>query len=57
MLNFKRGSDQDVESLIESMLRLIDYMNSSPNFKRNIFQSFSNEDLGKILKNLNDQNM
>ena len=54
MLNFKRGSDQDVESLIESMLRLIDYMNSSPNFKRNIFQSFSNEDLGKILKNLND---
>lgn len=41
MLNLKRHSENDIESLIESMLRLIDYMNVNPGFKRKIFESFN----------------
>jgi len=41
MLNLKRHSENDIESLIESMLRLIDYMNANPGFKRKIFESFN----------------
>lgn len=51
----KRNSDSDIESLIESMLRLIEYMHSNPSFKRKMFESFNSEDLSKIQKNLNDK--
>jgi predicted CopG family antitoxin len=56
MFSLKRG-DEDVDSLIESMLRLIEYMNQNPNFKKDIFNSFSTEDLQKIVKNMEEQNM
>ncbi|CAD8144776.1 unnamed protein product [Paramecium pentaurelia] len=55
MLNLKKHSEQDVDSLIESMLRLIEYMNNNPAIKRQIFQSFNQEDLEKILNNLNEK--
>ncbi|CAD8056801.1 unnamed protein product [Paramecium sonneborni] len=55
MLNLKKHSEQDVDSLIESMLRLIEYMNNNPSIKRQIFESFNQEDLQKILKNLNEK--
>jgi hypothetical protein len=45
MLNLKKHSEQDIESLIESMLRLIEYMNNNPGIKRQIFESFNQEDL------------
>lgn len=48
MLNLKKNSESDIESLIESMIRLIEYMNSNPNFKKKMFESFSSEDLNKI---------
>ena len=66
MINLKRGTEEDVDSLIESMLRLIEYlilchenryMNQNPAFKRDIFKSFSAEDLNKILKNMEDSNI
>lgn len=41
MLNLRNGSQNDIESLIESMFRLIDYMNANPAFKRKIFESFN----------------
>ncbi|CAD8113953.1 unnamed protein product [Paramecium sonneborni] len=55
MINLKKNSDSDIESLIESMLRLMEYMNSNPSFKRKMFESFNHEDLNKIQKNLNDK--
>ncbi|CAD8059769.1 unnamed protein product [Paramecium sonneborni] len=55
MLNLKKHSEQDMDSLIESMLRLIEYMNNNPSIKRQIFQSFNQEDLQKILKNMNEK--
>lgn len=48
MINLKKNSDSDIESLIESMLRLMEYMNSNPSFKRKMFESFNHEDLNKI---------
>ncbi|CAD8117973.1 unnamed protein product [Paramecium sonneborni] len=54
MINLKKNSDSEIESLIESMLRLMEYMNFNPSFKRKMFESFNNEDLKKIQKNLND---
>lgn len=56
MLSLKKGPEEDVDSLIDSMLRLIEYMNSNPTFKQDIFKSFSQEDLNKILKNMEDSN-
>ena len=56
MFSLKKG-DEDVESLIESMLRLIEYMNQNPNFKKDIFNSFSSEDLQKIVRNMDDNNI
>ncbi|CAD8200114.1 unnamed protein product [Paramecium octaurelia] len=55
MINLKKNSDSDIESLIESMLRLMEYMNQNPSFKRKMFESFNHEDLNKIQKNLNDK--
>ncbi|CAD8144879.1 unnamed protein product [Paramecium octaurelia] len=55
MLNLKKHSEQDVDSLIDSMLRLIEYMTNNPAIKRQIFESFNQEDLEKILKNLNEK--
>ncbi|CAD8192602.1 unnamed protein product [Paramecium octaurelia] len=55
MINLKKNSDSDIESLIESMLRLMEYMNANPSFKRKMFESFNHEDLSKIQKNLNDK--
>ncbi|CAD8106726.1 unnamed protein product [Paramecium primaurelia] len=55
MINLKKNSDSDIESLIESMLRLMEYMNANPSFKRKMFESFNHEDLNKIQKNLNDK--
>ncbi|CAK58317.1 unnamed protein product (macronuclear) [Paramecium tetraurelia] len=37
------------------MLRLIEYMTNNPTIKRQIFESFNQEDLEKILKNLNEK--
>lgn len=34
MLNLKKNNDSDIDSLVESMLRLIEYMNSNPKIKR-----------------------
>lgn len=55
MFNLKKVDNNDIDSLIESMLRLIDYMSSNPNIKRKIFESFTSEDLSKILKNLSEK--
>jgi hypothetical protein len=41
MLNLKKNSESDIESLIESMIRLIEYMNNNPSFKKKMFESFS----------------
>lgn len=41
MLNLKKNSESDIDSLVESMLRLIEYMNSNPKIKRQIFESFN----------------
>jgi hypothetical protein len=58
MFSLKKGAvEEDVESLIESMLRLIEYMNQNPNFKKDIFNSFSSEDLHKIVRNMDDANI
>ena len=58
MFSLKKGAaDEDVESLIESMLHLIEYMNQNPNFKKDIFNSFSSEDLQKIVRNMEDLNI
>jgi len=57
MFSLKKSGDEEVDSLIDSMLRLIDYMNSNPSFKKEIFSSFNAEDLNKILRNMNDINL
>lgn len=57
MFTFKKSSDEEVDSLIDSMLRLIDYMNSNPGFKHDIFNSFNANDLNKILRNMDDSNL
>jgi hypothetical protein len=41
----KNGGDDEVDSLIDSMLKLIDYMNLNPSFKKDIFNSFNADDL------------
>lgn len=56
MFSIRKTGDDDVDSLIESMLRLIDYMNHNPTFKKDIFKSFSSDDINKILKNMEDIN-
>ena len=33
MLSLRKSAEEDVDSLIDSMLRLIEYMNSNPTFK------------------------
>lgn len=53
----KNGAEEEVDSLIDSMLRLIDYMNQNQPFKKDIFMSFTIEDLQKILHNMEDSNL